>query len=88
MRASRGPGTPEEPYRGLAPQDAGLGVVFLWEAEARGMGRRLSRCLADCSHRKHLPPRYQVRHGKLLGLNHPDSGFEDKPSLSSRLFIG
>lgn len=55
MRAARGPRPPEEPRWGLAPLDAGLGVVFLWEAEARGMGRGLSGCLAGCSHREHLP---------------------------------
>lgn len=55
MRAARRPQPPEEPCRGLAPHEAGLGVVFLWEAEARGMGRGLTGCLAGRSRRQHLP---------------------------------
>lgn len=47
MRAARGPRASEELCRGLTSQDAGLGVVFLWEAEARGIGRGLSGLLCQ-----------------------------------------
>lgn len=75
MRAARGPRPPEEMCRGLAPQDAGPGIVFLLEAETRWMGRGLfgcpagqlqpggQRCQEVCGGIFSLSPWYLVKHG-------------------------
>lgn len=89
MRAARGPRPPEEQCRGLAPQDAGLGIVFLREADAvdgegsvwvsrrpqRG-GHRCQEVGSSAASSRSGSRWHPVKPGKLLGLIHPDSGSE------------
>lgn len=83
-----GPGPQRSRVGGWHRRMPGWGLFFSGRQRRGGWGGVCLGVWPAVATESIFPPRYPVKRGKLLGLIHPDSGFESKPSLSPRCSLG